>query len=36
MEGLSLNELLFSYNENYIPEANVEGMIGVKKNISLQ
>jgi hypothetical protein len=31
MEGLSLKELLFSYNESYIPKVDVRGMIGVKK-----
>jgi hypothetical protein len=28
-------ELLFSYDENYIPEVDVEGMIGVKKKKTL-
>jgi hypothetical protein len=31
MEGFSLKELLFSYNESYVPEVDVEGIIGVKK-----
>jgi len=31
MEGFSLKELLLSYNESYIPEMDVEGMISVKK-----
>jgi hypothetical protein len=31
MEGFSLKELLLSYNENYILEVDVKGMIGVKK-----
>jgi hypothetical protein len=31
MEGFSLKELLFSYNESYVPEVDVGGMIGVKK-----
>jgi hypothetical protein len=34
MEGFSLKELLLSYNESYIPEVDVEGMIGVKKKNS--
>jgi hypothetical protein len=32
MEGLSLKELLLSYNESYILEVDGEGMISVKKN----
>jgi hypothetical protein len=31
MEGFLLKELFFSYNESYVPEVDVEGMIGVKK-----
>jgi hypothetical protein len=31
MEGFSLKELLFSYNESYVPKVDVRGMIGVKK-----
>jgi hypothetical protein len=30
MEGLSLKELLLSYNASYVLEVDVEGMIGVK------
>jgi hypothetical protein len=30
MEGFSLKELLLSYDESYILEVDVEGMIGVK------
>jgi hypothetical protein len=33
MEAFSLKELLFSYDERYIPKVDVEGMIGVKKKI---
>jgi hypothetical protein len=33
MEGLLLKEILFSYDENYVFEVDVEGMIGVKKKI---
>jgi hypothetical protein len=32
MEGLSLKEILLSYNESYVLEMDVEGMFGVKKN----
>jgi hypothetical protein len=32
MEGFSLKELLLSYNENYIPKVDVEGIISLKKN----
>jgi hypothetical protein len=34
MEGFSLKKLLLSYDENYVPKVDVEGMIGVniKKN----
>jgi hypothetical protein len=31
MEGFSLKELFLSYNESYVLEMDVEGMIGVKK-----
>jgi len=31
MEGFSLKELLLSYDESYILEVDVKGMIGVKK-----
>jgi hypothetical protein len=31
MEGFSLKELLLSYDESYVPEVDVERMIGVKK-----
>jgi hypothetical protein len=31
MEGLLLKEFLLSYNESYLPEVDVKGMIGVKK-----
>jgi hypothetical protein len=31
MEGFSLKEVLFSYDENYVSKVDVEGMIGVKK-----
>jgi hypothetical protein len=31
MEGFLLKELLLSYDESYLPEVDVEGMIGVKK-----
>jgi len=31
MEGFLLNELLLSYDETYLPEVDVEGMIGVKE-----
>jgi hypothetical protein len=31
MEGLSLKEILLSYNESYVLEMDVEGMFGVKK-----
>jgi hypothetical protein len=31
MEGFSLKEFLLSYNESYILEVDVEGMIGLKK-----
>ncbi len=31
MEGFLLKELLLSYDENYVFEINIEGMIGVKK-----
>jgi hypothetical protein len=30
MDGFSLKELLLSYDESYVPEVDVEGMIGVK------
>jgi hypothetical protein len=33
MEGFSLKELLLSYDGSYVFEVDVEGMIGVKKNI---
>jgi hypothetical protein len=33
MEGFLLKEILFSYDESYILEVDVERMIGVKKNI---
>jgi hypothetical protein len=33
MEGLSLKELLLSYNASYVLEVDVEGMIGLKKYI---
>jgi hypothetical protein len=32
MEGFSLKEILISYDESYVLEVDVEGMIGVKKN----
>jgi len=31
MEGFLLKEILFSYDENYVPEVDVEGTIGLKK-----
>jgi hypothetical protein len=31
MEGFLVKELLLSYNESYLLEVAVEGMIGVKK-----
>jgi hypothetical protein len=31
MEGVLLKEFLLSYDENYVFEINVEGMISVKK-----
>jgi hypothetical protein len=31
MEEFSLKKLLLSYNENYVLEIDVEGMIGLKK-----
>ncbi len=31
MEGLLLKKLLLSYNESYVLEVDVEGMIGVKE-----
>jgi hypothetical protein len=31
MEGFLLKELLLSYNESYIPEVGIKGMINVKK-----
>jgi hypothetical protein len=31
MEGFSLKKLLFSYNESYLLEMDVEGMISLKK-----
>ncbi len=31
MEGFSLKDILFSYDENYVSKVDVEGMIGVKK-----
>jgi len=31
MDGFPLKELLLSYNESYVLEVDVEGMIGVKK-----
>jgi len=31
MEGFSRKKFLLSYNENYIPKVDVEGIIGVKK-----
>jgi hypothetical protein len=31
MDRFSLKELLFSYDESYVPKVDVEGMIGVKK-----
>jgi len=33
VKGFSLKELLFSYDENYVLEVDVEGMIGAKKKI---
>jgi hypothetical protein len=37
MEGFLLKKLLLSYDESYVPEVDVEGIIGVKKkNIWLQ
>ncbi len=30
-EGFSLKELLFTYNESYVLEVDVRGMIGVKE-----
>jgi hypothetical protein len=35
MEGFSLKELLVSHNESYIPEVDVEGMIGANKKKKL-
>jgi hypothetical protein len=32
MVGFWLKEILFSYDESYVPEVDVEGMISVKKN----
>jgi hypothetical protein len=31
MEGFLLKEFLLSYNESYVLEVDVEGMIGLKK-----
>jgi hypothetical protein len=31
MEGFLLKKFLLSYDENYSPKVDVEGMIGVKK-----
>jgi hypothetical protein len=31
MEGFLLKELFFSYDKSYVPEVDVEGMIGVKE-----
>jgi hypothetical protein len=31
MEGFSLKEFFFSYDESYVHEVDVEGLIGVKK-----
>jgi hypothetical protein len=33
MEGFLLKEILLSYDERYVLEVDVEGMIGVKKKI---
>jgi len=33
MEGFLLKELLLSYDESYVLEVDVEGMISLKKNI---
>ncbi len=33
MEGFSLKELLLSYDEIYVLEVDVEGMIGMKKKL---
>ncbi len=35
MDKFSLKELLFSYDESYVLEVDVEGMIGVKKKKTL-
>jgi hypothetical protein len=35
MEGFSLKELLFSYDENYVLKVDVEGIIGVKQKKKL-
>ncbi len=35
MEGFSLKELLFSYDENYALKVDVEGIIGVKQKKKL-
>jgi len=34
MDKFSLKELLFSYDESYVPKVDVEGMIGVNKKNS--
>ncbi len=35
-EGFSLKEILFSYDENYVPKVDVEGMINVKEKKKFQ
>jgi hypothetical protein len=34
MDKFSLKELLFSYDESYVPKVDVEGMLGVNKKNS--
>jgi hypothetical protein len=36
MEGFSLKEILFSYDENYVLKVDVKRMIGVKKKKKIQ
>jgi hypothetical protein len=36
MEGFLLKEFMLSYDQSYVPEVDVEGMIGVKKKKCLQ